>query len=118
MSPNAEWMDSRIHYRSSACFRDPPPRARDEFSSCSRFRAFLSIANSGYRTRYPLAVVDLAPLLDGSTAVELIPEPARHGLEWLIEMEDAAVVGAQHHERTEERLCLLNGYRARTLSTR
>jgi len=36
----------------------------------------------------------LAPLLDGSTAVERIPELVRHGLQQLIELEVAAVVGA------------------------
>jgi hypothetical protein len=32
------------------------------------------------------AAVDLAPLLDGSSAGELIPEPARRGLLQLIEL--------------------------------
>ncbi len=60
----------------------------------------------------------MAPLLDSSTAVELIPELVRHGLQQLIELEDAAVVGAQCHEQTEEHLCLLNDYNPRTLTTR
>jgi hypothetical protein len=59
----------------------------------------------------------LASLLDDSTAGELIPELARHGLQQLIELEVAAVLGADRHERTEERLGLRNGYRARTLTT-
>ena len=33
----------------------------------------------------------LAPLLDGSTVGELIPEIVRHGLQQLIELEVAAV---------------------------
>ncbi|MFN9636411.1 MAG: hypothetical protein ACK55D_06850 [Synechococcaceae cyanobacterium] len=46
----------------------------------------------------------LASLPDGSTAGELIPELARHGLQQLIELEVAAVLGADRHERTVERL--------------
>ncbi len=42
----------------------------------------------------------LAPLLDGSTAGELIPELVRHGLQQLIELEVAAVLGADRHERS------------------
>jgi putative transposase len=60
----------------------------------------------------------LASLLDGSTAGELIPELARHGLQQLIELAVAAVLGADRHDRTEERLCLLNDYSPRTLTTR
>ena len=40
----------------------------------------------------------LAPLLDGSTAGELIPELVRHGLQQLIDLEDAAVLGAERYE--------------------
>ena len=40
------------------------------------------------------AASELAPLLDGSTAGELIPELVRHGLQQLIELEVAAVLGA------------------------
>jgi putative transposase len=36
----------------------------------------------------------LAPLLDGSSAIELILELVRHGLHQLIELEVAAVLGA------------------------
>ena len=59
----------------------------------------------------------LAPLLDGSTAGELIPELVRHGLQQLIELEVAAVLGAERHERSEDRLGYRNGYRPRTLAT-
>jgi transposase-like protein len=59
----------------------------------------------------------LASLLDGSTAGELIPELARHGLQQLIELEVAAVLGADRHERSEERLGYRNGYRSRSLTT-
>ena len=45
----------------------------------------------------------LAPLLDGSSAGELIPELVRHGLQQLIELEVAAVLGADRHERSEAR---------------
>jgi putative transposase len=50
------------------------------------------------------AAPELASLLDGSSAGELIPELARHGLQQLIELELAAFLGADWHERTEERL--------------
>ena len=59
----------------------------------------------------------LAPLLDGSTAGELIPELVRHGLQQLIELEVAAVLGAERHERSDDRLGYRNGYRPRLLST-
>jgi transposase-like protein len=59
----------------------------------------------------------LAPLLDGSTAGELIPELVRHGLQQLIELEVAAVLGAERYERSEERLGHRNGYRPRLLTT-
>ena len=63
------------------------------------------------------AAPELASLLDGSTAGELIPELARHGLQQLIELEVAAVIGADRHERTEERQGYRNGYRQRSLTT-
>jgi len=59
----------------------------------------------------------LAPLLDGSTAGELIPELVRHGLQQLIELEVAAVLGAERHERIDERLSYRNGSRSRLLTT-
>ena len=59
----------------------------------------------------------LASLLDGSSAGGLIPELARHGLQQLIELEVAAVLGADRHERREERLGYRNGYRSRSLTT-
>jgi putative transposase len=59
----------------------------------------------------------LAPLLDGSSAGELIPELVRHGLQQLIELEVAAVLGADRHERTDERLGYRNGSRPRQLTT-
>jgi putative transposase len=63
------------------------------------------------------AAPELASLLDGSSAGELIPELARQGLQKLIELELAAFLGADWHERTEERLGHRNGYRPRTLTT-
>ena len=59
----------------------------------------------------------LASLLDGSTAGELIPELVRHGLQQLIELEVAAVLGAERHERSEEGLSYRNGYRPHLLTT-
>jgi putative transposase len=63
------------------------------------------------------AAPELASLLDGSSAGQLIPELARHGLQQLIELELSAFLGADWHERTEERLGHRNGYRPRTLTT-
>ncbi len=59
----------------------------------------------------------LAPLLDGSSAGELIPELVRHGLQQLIELEVAAVLGAERHDRTDERLGYRTGSRPRLLTT-
>jgi putative transposase len=47
-----------------------------------------------------LAAPDLASLLDGSSAGELIPELARYGLQQLIALAVAAILGADRHERT------------------
>ncbi|CAK6696142.1 hypothetical protein ICNINCKA_01966 [Synechococcus sp. CBW1107] len=55
----------------------------------------------------------MTPLLDGSTAGELIPEIVRHGLQQLIELEVAAVLGPERHERTDDRLGYRNGSRLR-----
>ncbi|WP_399241887.1 MULTISPECIES: transposase [unclassified Synechococcus] len=63
------------------------------------------------------ASTELAPLLNGSTSGELIPELERHGLQQLIELEVAAVLGAERHERSDDRLGYRNGYRPRTLAT-
>jgi putative transposase len=59
----------------------------------------------------------LASLLDGSTAGELIPELSRYGLQQLIELKVAAVLGTGRYERSEERLGYRNGYRPRSLTT-
>jgi hypothetical protein len=59
----------------------------------------------------------LVSVLDGSTAGELIPELARNGLQQLIELEVAAVLVADRHERTDERLGYRNGSRPRLLTT-
>jgi putative transposase len=48
---------------------------------------------------------------------ELSPELVRHGLQQLIELEVAAVLGAERHERTDERLGYRNGSRPRLLTT-
>ena len=55
--PNTEWMVSGNHNAVSAAFREPPFRWCGDFSSGSRFQAIASIANSGYRIRYPLGAV-------------------------------------------------------------
>ena len=59
---------------------------------------------------FNLASPELAPRLDGSSAGELIPELVCHGLQQLIELEVAAVLGAERHERSEDRLGYSNGY--------
>ena len=41
----------------------------------------------------------------------------RHGLQQLIELEVAAVLGAERHERSDDRLGYRNGYRPRLLTT-
>jgi transposase-like protein len=61
--------------------------------------------------------VDLASLPDGSSAGESIPKLARDGLQQLIQLELAAFLGADRHERTQERLGYRNGCRPRTLTT-
>jgi putative transposase len=58
----------------------------------------------------------LVSVLDG-TAGELIPELARNGLQQLIELEVAAVLVADRHERTDERLGYRNGSRPGLLTT-
>jgi putative transposase len=63
------------------------------------------------------AAPELASLLDGSSAGELIPELARYGLQQLIELEAFAVVGAVRHQRSEERTNYRNGHRPRSLTT-
>jgi putative transposase len=67
--------------------------------------------------RTHVAVPELASLLDGSSAGELIPELARYGLQQLIELEASAVIGADRHERSEERVNHRNGHRPRSLTT-
>ncbi len=49
--------------------------------------------------------------------IHLIPEIVRHGAQQLIVLEVAVVLGAERHERTDERLNHLNGYRPRSLAT-
>ncbi len=47
----------------------------------------------------------------------MVPKLAHNGLQQLIQLEVAAFLGADRHERTEERLGYRNGYRPRTLTT-
>jgi putative transposase len=80
---------------------------------------FPGLSPSSTRRTVPKAdsgASSLASLLDGSTGGELIPEMARHGLQQLIEMEVAAVLGADRHERSEERSGYRNGSRPRLLT--
>ena len=51
-----------------------------------------------------------------AAAGELLPELARYGLQGLIELEPSALLAADRHERTEERLGHRNGYRPRSLT--
>ncbi|MFM8276128.1 MAG: transposase, partial [Cyanobium sp.] len=41
----------------------------------------------------------------------MVPKLAHNGLQQLIQLEVAAFLGADRHERTEERLGYRNGYR-------
>jgi hypothetical protein len=54
---NAEWVVSVNHHPGSAAILEPPHRVDDDTSSYSRFQEVLSIADSGYRTRYALGAV-------------------------------------------------------------
>ena len=47
----------------------------------------------------------------------MIPELVRHSLQQMIELEVAAVLGADRHQRSEERLGYRNGNRPRVLTT-
>jgi len=59
----------------------------------------------------------LALLMDGSTAGELTPELVRHGPQQLSELEVAVVLGADRHERSEDRVGFRNGSQPRLLTT-
>jgi putative transposase len=63
------------------------------------------------------AASELAQLLNGASAGELIPELVRQGLQALIEAEAAAALGADRHERTVQRRGHRNGSRERLLAT-
>lgn len=63
------------------------------------------------------AATELAQLLSGASAGELIPELVRQGLQALIEAEAAAAIGADRHERTDQRRGHRNGSRDRLLAT-
>lgn len=63
------------------------------------------------------AATELAQLLSGASAGELIPELVRQGLQALIEAEAAAALGADRHQRTAERRGHRNGSRERLLAT-
>jgi hypothetical protein len=46
--PNAYWMVSENHHATSCLFREPPPHARPNSCSRSRFRKILSMVSSGF----------------------------------------------------------------------
>ena len=60
---------------------------------------------------------ELSQLLGSGTAGELIPELVRQGLQALIAAEAAAALGANRHQRTDQRLGYRNGNRERLLAT-
>jgi hypothetical protein len=66
---------------------------------------------------WPLGSITLARSTADLTLRLVVEGEARHGLQQLIELEVAAVIGADRHERTEERLGYRNGYRSRSLTT-
>jgi hypothetical protein len=66
---------------------------------------------------WPLGSITLARSTADLTLCLVVEGEARHGLQQLIELEVAAVIGADRHERTEERLGYRNGYRSHSLTT-
>jgi len=56
--PNAYWLISENHNTASAAFREPLLCSRANSTSRSRFWHYMSIMDSGYRTLYPLVVVN------------------------------------------------------------
>jgi len=68
-------------------------------------------------TRVNSALLELSQRMEGTTAGELIPELVRQGLQDLIEAEVAAVLGANRHERSDNRLGHRNGSRPKLLTT-
>ena len=63
------------------------------------------------------AATELAQLLGSGTAGALIPELVRQGLQALIEAEAATALGADRHQRTDQRRGHRNGSRDRLLAT-
>jgi putative transposase len=63
------------------------------------------------------AATELAQLLGSGTADELIPELVRQGLQAMIEAEAAAALGANRHQRTDQRRGHRDGSRERLLAT-
>ena len=63
------------------------------------------------------AATELEQLLGSGTAGELIPELVRQGLQALIEAEAATALGADRHQRTDQRRGHRNGSRDRLLTT-
>jgi len=80
----------------------------------ARFPGLRTTSTRRTTPKHPVAAPELAALLDGSSAGELIPELACYGLQQLIELEASAVVGADRHERSQERINHRNGYRTHT----
>ena len=66
---------------------------------------------------WPLGSITMARSTADLTLRLVVEGEARHGLQQLIELAVAAVLGADRHERTEERLGYRNGYRSRSLTT-
>ncbi len=62
--------------------------------------------------------VELARLMEGTSACAQIPEIVRRGLQDLLEAGVSAAIGAQRHQRfPEEHSTHRNGYRERVLTT-
>ena len=51
---NAIWVVSENHATAIAAFREPLPQTQSKPSNSKSFRCHVSIAESGYRTRYPV----------------------------------------------------------------
>ena len=63
------------------------------------------------------ALLDLLDALNASDGVDVVRSAVQVMLQELIEAEATAVIGADHHERTQSRTVQRNGHRPRTLTT-
>ena len=79
---NATWTVSENHFTAPPAFREPLPGSEANPSNRSRFRQYVFVANSGYRTRYPL-VEDLGITLRHFLNRDPNPAPAGSPPGWM-----------------------------------